>query len=243
MDRARRRTCEAILELALDSSTTPEQTLLCTQLLDRAVSKKPRKACIGFDLSTWPGQTCVDYFRFHKIDIPVLAAALHLPEVVRVPRSRYSAPRVEALCIVLRHLAYPIRLMDLASLFGRTPSAVSEIGNYTLVWLYEHWEGLLLFDTLGLSSRAADFSAAVKAKSDGAVDGVIGFIDGTGRPIARPVVDQREVFSGHHRRHELSYQAVVNPDGIVRSFFGPVPGKRIVRIRSAQRCGLLPQRS
>ena len=119
MDRARRRTCEAILELALDSSTTPEQTLLCTQLLDRAVSKKPRKACIGFDLSTWPDQTCVDYFRFHKIDIPVLAAALHLPEVVRVPRSRYSAPRVEALCIVLRHLAYPIRLMDLASLFGR----------------------------------------------------------------------------------------------------------------------------
>ena len=37
----------------------------------------------------------------------------------------------------------------------------------------------------------------------------IGFIDGTVRPIARPSVNQRIMFSGHKRIHCLKFQVII----------------------------------
>ena len=229
---------------------TLESCRRCLQLLRAEEEEEARAlwaervlgARAPFDLSTLSDDECVQYFRFRRDEIRQLAAALHLPVVVTVARSRVAAPREEALCIVLRRLAYPVRHADLAPMFSRSASALSEIGNFTTVWLAQHWGGLLQFDALGMSRNAARFALAVKQQSGDAADCVVGFIDGTGRAIARPVEGQRLVFSGHHRRHELSYQVVVSPDGLVRAAFGPIPGASLRRARAQLRPRSRPRR-
>lgn len=44
---------------------------------------------------------------------------------------------MEALCIVLRRLAYPNRLADLEPLFGLAPQSLSEIFTKTINLIYE----------------------------------------------------------------------------------------------------------
>lgn len=53
-----------------------------------------------------------------------------------------------------------------------------------------------------------------------------GFIDGTARPIARPIRNQRIMFSGHKRVHCLKFQSVVAPNGLIAHMFGPIEGRR-----------------
>lgn len=51
-----------------------------------------------------------------------------------------------------------------------------------------------------------------------------GFVDGTIRPIARPIAGQRMVFNGKDRVHALKYQSITTPDGILRSLCGAYNG-------------------
>ncbi|KAK3735527.1 hypothetical protein QZH41_010030, partial [Actinostola sp. cb2023] len=53
-----------------------------------------------------------------------------------------------------------------------------------------------------------------------------GFIDGTARPIVRPIHNQRIMFSGHKRTHCLKFQSVVAPNGMICHLFGPIEGRR-----------------
>ncbi|XP_074028827.1 uncharacterized protein [Leptinotarsa decemlineata] len=68
-------------------------------------------------------------FRFERDDIFRLAAALHIPDVIRT-QTRNSVPGVMGLCILLRRLAYPGRLKDLQLLFGLSPQSLSQIINH-----------------------------------------------------------------------------------------------------------------
>ena len=52
-----------------------------------------------------------------------------------------------------------------------------------------------------------------------------GFVDGTVRPICRPIRSQRALYNGHKRACSLKCQAVVNPDGLVIHFHGPLEGR------------------
>ena len=54
----------------------------------------------------------------------------------------------------------------------------------------------------------------------------IGFIDGTFRPCARPVVGQQLIYSGYYKSHGFKFQNVVAPNGLIVDFYGPVPGRR-----------------
>ena len=53
-----------------------------------------------------------------------------------------------------------------------------------------------------------------------------GFIDGTVRPICRPIHFQEVVYNGHKRVHALKYQAVSLPNGIIVHLSGPLEGRR-----------------
>ena len=55
---------------------------------------------------------------------------------------------------------------------------------------------------------------------------VWGFIDGTARPIPRPIHGQRLFYSGHKRVHALKFQMVMSPYGIMAHLFGPLEGRR-----------------
>lgn len=179
-----------------------------------------------FCLDSWVESACLLKFRFSHSEINMLAEYLDLSEIVRINNGCCLAiPRIEALCIVLHRLAYPIRYGDLVSIFGRSISSLSQIHCEVIQLLAERWEHLLSLDRQGLQSNATRFSEAISFKTGGIVEKVIGFIDGTGRPICRPEVFQKVLYSGHHRRHELHYQIVISPDGLARSVYGFEPGR------------------
>ena len=78
---------------------------------------------------------CWANFRFVKQDIARLATQLSLPDVIRVSNGCVCS-RVDALCIVLRRFAYPNRLCDPESFFGRPSSTFSLIINETVLQLW-----------------------------------------------------------------------------------------------------------
>lgn len=95
-----------------------------------------------FDLSAVPEDNVVRQFRFQRRDIPALANALRLPEELEAqPIVRVG--KIEALCIALRRLAYPIRLCDMERTFGRHMSTTSMISNGVLNHVVDTFQPLL----------------------------------------------------------------------------------------------------
>jgi nuclease HARBI1 len=164
-------------------------------------------------------------FRFERHDISRLAATLRIPAVVIAP-NRSRATGIEALCIMLRKLAYPCRWVDLERLFGRREAELSSIYNWMIRDIYERFKATIAFDEDRLTpERMAAYAQAIQGKG-APLDRCWGFIDGTVRPICRPTRMQRHVFNGHKRVHALKYQSVVCPDGIIVHMSKPLEGKR-----------------
>ena len=85
------------------------------------------------------------------------------------------------------------------------------------------------------------FAEAIERKG-APLTSCFGFIDGTTRPIARPIRNQRIMYSGHKRIHCLKFQvqymlnfyknnfiltqAITTPNGLIANMFGPVEGRR-----------------
>jgi len=57
------------------------------------------------------------------------------------------------------------------------------------------------------------------------LDGVVGFVDGTLRPISRPGYGQRAFYNGKDRIRALNFQGVIFADGIVAQMAGPHFGR------------------
>ena len=60
------------------------------------------------------------------------------------------------------------------------------------------------------------------ADKGAALQNCFGFVDGTVRPIFRPMHNQRVVYNGHKRVHSLKFQSIVVPNGMIANLYGPV---------------------
>ena len=102
--------------------------------------------------------------------------------------------------------------------------------NTMLMWIRRRW-GHLLKDPFAQGffsaerERVATYSTKI-TENVGPDLHVWGFIDGTVRPICRPVRDQQQFYNGHERVHALKYQVVVTLEGMIAHLFGPVEGRR-----------------
>lgn len=76
-----------------------------------------------------------------------------------------------------------------------------------------------------LAGKLQNFADAIHQKG-APLTNCWAFIDGTVRPIARPVYLQKVVFNGHKRVHSLKFQSLVTPDGLIAHMFGPIEGRR-----------------
>ena len=130
---------------------------------------------------------------------------------------------MEALCITLRKLAYPCRYGDIIPLFGRSVPELSLISSEIIQHIYGLFGNLFSrLDQPWLSrERLRAYSDAIYRKTN-ALDNCWGFIDGTLRPICRPLNAQKVVYSGHKRVHGLKFQAVSAADGMIAHLFGPI---------------------
>lgn len=179
------------------------------------------------NLSSMPDSVFRRQFRFAKDDFPTLCQALGIPKTVSSAQG-VNIPGWEALCILLRRLAYPNRLCDLELFFGRHSSVISSVTNILLERIDRSF-GHLLDDVSQLKWLSAtdldELSEAVYNKG-APLRNCWAFIDGTARPICRPSQNQQEYFSGHKRLHALKYQALMCANGLICELDGPYPGKR-----------------
>jgi hypothetical protein len=92
----------------------------------------------------------------------------------------------------------------LVPFFGRAEPEISEIFKTIICDVHARFEHLLSSFSLAWLDLEA-FAAAVHAKG-APLTQCFGFIDGTARPISRPIVNQRIMYSGHKRVHCIKFQ-------------------------------------
>jgi hypothetical protein len=162
-------------------------------------------------------------YRFTWPEIVKVFVELRLPEVIYT-KNRLVESGIRALMMVMRKFAFPIRLQCLAKAFGREYSQISRIISVTTDIIFKRWAPIMLFDVRRLSSETLQRYGSAFKDAGLPYENLWGFIDGTIRKICRPSKNQRIYYSGHKRCHCLRYQNVTTPDGLISSFYGPLPG-------------------
>lgn len=205
-----------------------EELLILMEVYTSKNLDLPYRCYSRFHLDTMDEAECVAEFRFPKIDIPILAAALQIPEVFRGQQGTVCSG-LEGLCLLLRRMAYPCRFSDLVPRFGSPVPELSIICIEVINFIYErHGHRVSGWNHFLLSPNDLErYAAAISAKG-AALTNCFGFIDGTVRPICRPTRKQRQVYNGHKRVHALKYQSVALPNGIIANLYGPVGKNRNV---------------
>lgn len=209
-----------------DSDSDLEDIVLLNVDINRDIENRAQLYGI-FNLDEVPPSHCKLYFRFEKNDIPRLAESLRVPQVIYTD-SGHNVSGIEGLCILLRRLAYPNRLIDLEQFFGRSSTALSKIIDCMTHHIYFNFNYLLTnlrnLHWLNLD-RLRNYSQAIQNKG-APIPNCWGFIDGTTRGICRPTENQEAYYSGHKRYHCVKYQAVVTPDGMIVSLKGAYEGRK-----------------
>lgn len=179
-----------------------------------------------FDEDEWSGVECQTELRFAKSDLEALLQCLGIPDKVRCEQ-RTVCGAMEALCILLKRLAYPCRYTDMVPRFGRNPSELCLIFNTAVDFIYEHHHHRLhSWDQFFLQPYQLHRYAEAVHQQGAPLNNCFGFIDGTVRGIARPNQNQRVMYNGHKRKHSLKFQSVVIPNGLIANLHGPFEGKR-----------------
>jgi len=163
-----------------------EEWLIINEVLDEEQPRQQQRRNINiphlnypaFNFDSWSEDECWVDLRFHKAEIPRLARALHLPEEI-LTYNRVKVTSTEALCILLRRLAFPCRYSDLVAKFGRPRAQICIIFNHVLSLVYEDSHHLLSsFDQAWLSRDCLKYFAdKIRAKGAPLNNGWC-FIDG-----------------------------------------------------------------
>ena len=157
-----------------------------------------------------------------KNDIPRLVTALRLPgEIHWGMYNDLKVNLVEALCVILKRLAFPCRYSDMMLRFARPVPQVSMIYNKTIHWLDSRW-GFKLTDLNQqwlTPKNLMSFTNSIY-QNGAALNNVRGFVDDTLRGTARPFQNKRVTYNGHKCKHGLKYQSITTPNGIITNLFG-----------------------
>jgi hypothetical protein len=157
-----------------------------------------------FDLVTITDERCRVESRFAKPDIPRLQQALGVPDRIVLPNGQHL-PGIEALCILLRRLAYPNCLGDLVRIFRRSQATLSRTINFMLHTLHQRHSQLLHWDRECISASVMQAYAAAMRRKGRPLEHYIGFIDGTVCPLCRPSKYQCGFYNGHRCQHAIKF--------------------------------------
>jgi hypothetical protein len=213
------------LLLSYDDGLISDEELLFLQeylcISPNRHSNFPYRDYNPFDWENLDELTCKVEFRFDKQDIPRLQEALQFPEMISIPHAT-DCPGLEALCILLKRFAYPVRYCDMVPMFGRSVPELCKITLYAINHIYNnHSFRLQSWNQPFLSPENLEsYANAIHVKGSPLLT-CFGFIDGTVRPICRPSVNQRIVYNGHKRLHAIKFQSICIPNGLIANLSGP----------------------
>jgi hypothetical protein len=127
-----------------------------------------------------------------------------------------------AVASFLMRLAYPAKFAALSRDFGRSSAYLSLLHNDITTHLVTLYRDIVEFHPrLQDYDLLLAFGTAVGLRTGRGRNRIWGFIDGTFRPMCRPIVGQQWDYTGHKRRHGVRFQAVATPDGLISSLMGP----------------------
>jgi len=184
-----------------------------------------------------------DHFRFPKSSIishiNYFTRFAHFPHVVevcyrvlsngRAVMRKYSFNIDELYLIFLRYLATPIRQLDVAIQFGRTPQEISR----GVIWFHKRLYPVSKSYLQSDDQAWFDFEEASKCAEANRKKGCplfqcLGFVDGVNKKIANPSVAwlQTATYSGYKKSCGLAFAGCVVPNGMGLLMLGPSPGRR-----------------
>jgi len=174
----------------------------------------------------FPAETFKPLFRFEFNQIKPLINCLKLPDQIIVGH-RYTASSLEAILVVLRYLAFPVRYVDLSGMFDISVEHTQNIVSTVTSWIhYRVYPVLSSFInmTIFTEARCLSWSSCFREKSPMFAD-IIGIIDGSCFSITRPTECQRDFYCGHHSEHSYKVMFIVYPCGLIQ-YMGPWKGKQ-----------------
>ena len=79
---------------------------------------------------------CLADFRLKKMDIPLLAEVLNIPQTICCDQGT-TCDGIEALCMLLRRMSFPCRYGDMIPRFAKPVPVISMITNTVLEYIYD----------------------------------------------------------------------------------------------------------
>ena len=208
----------------MEGDIDDEEYLLLIEEFDNASMKQSRFLYEEYDPFDWNALdelVCKTEFRFEKNDVPRLLHVLQIPAVISIERCNVC-PSIEALCILLKRFAYPVRYCDMVPLFGRSVPELCRIVHCMVNLIYENYHfRLTSWNQPFLSRENLQLYATFIHNKGAPLSNCFGFIDGTVRPMCRPEKNQRHVYNGHKRVHCLKFQNICLPNGLIANLSGP----------------------
>ena len=199
-----------------------EELLVLSDLFEWKNPCFPYEDYSPFNLDEMTESECLSEFRFRKRDIPILADVLGIPETIRCEQGS-TCDGLEGLCMVLRRLSFPCRYAGMIPRFAKPVPVISMVTNAVLDMIYAtHSPRITRWNHDILDPDQMEMYAAAITATGAPLQNCFGFIDGTVRPIARPVDNQCILYNGHKRVHALKFQSVVLPNGLIANMYGPV---------------------
>ena len=178
---------------------------------------------VTFSVDDYDDKLFRSYFRFEKWEVREIIDALRLPEVIRSPE-RDSAPAFEVFCMLCLKFGHPSGLFSFIKIFGRSCPVISRLISSLRQLLYDRCVERFKNPPPLSADQCSEFARRIEVICG--MPMVVGFIDGTVRPICKPSTLQGPLYNGKDRVHSLKYQAINTPDGIIRHMAGPYPGSR-----------------
>ena len=183
---------------------------------------RPTELSGHFELDAIGDAKAKSMFRFTVREIDHIVQCMDLPPLFTTD-NRITVTSRFGLAVLLRRLAYPARLDDLADEFHRGRSTLSRIISTVGLHILNQYHDLLFLHPSIDRAAIIRYSSAV-TQAWPPIEQVYGFIDGSKHYHCRPTWGQQSLYSGHKKQHCYSWQGVVFPDGIIGSIFGPHPG-------------------
>jgi len=163
--------------------------------------------------------------RFALHDVRRLATLL-LPGTIILPGHHGRVSSVDALALLLLRLHSPASLESYERVSGFADYDISLIIRATATLLTDRWFSSIATPRWLTQNRCHRYATAIRnIRNDGEAT-LVGFVDGTRRPVAEPSnpEEQRQVYNGWIHTSNLLFIAIVFPDGsfVLR---GPVCGR------------------
>ena len=174
-----------------------------------------------FDLENMDEAQCKIEFRFLLSHIYDFKNVLNIPGKISTCQRTVNSG-VDALCILLKRLAFPCQYTDMVPTFGRNETELCLIYNRMLNYVHtQHHHRLQSWSQHFLQPGILQEYANVMHEKGAPLEKCFGFIDGAVIEICRPKpIYQHTVYNYHKRVHSIKFQSLALPNGLIANLSG-----------------------